>query len=367
MIVCPICKENNEDDKLNCSRCNADLTSLIRLREQYKLHYNRGLALAKNSEFYEAVQSLLLSASLNPNHEQSYIILGKIFAQRADYEAALHYFALAQKIAPNNDNIKTYLDNIKPIQKEHQNLREKKYDKNRKKKWLIILSSSVLILLFSMFVIKNNFFQNSSSASSISMQVKQALARNQETAKINVAVDAMNNSLVLQGTISFEWQRKLAYAIAKTTASEFQIDANQLKIDLTPLSQLIENAIQADSELAKESIRIVQKDSVIQLEGVISNPGLRKHAEKLVHESLGINFYDNSNLIELPANYVYTIRKGDTGYKLAKIFYDNPYQFTRIKEKNILILNDDYNWPVDSIIIIPGPIKIETNLSSKEN
>ena len=66
-----------------------------------------------------------------------------------------------------------------------------------------------------MFIIKINFFQNNSNASYLSRQIKQALERNQETANIDVAVDASNKSLVLQGTISYEWQRKLAYAIAK--------------------------------------------------------------------------------------------------------------------------------------------------------
>lgn len=317
MIVCPKCGEINADDSVNCFNCGADLTPLIRLRERYKLYYNKGLELAKNGKFHEAIQSLIMSASLNPRQEQSYIVLGKLFAQRGDYESAKHYWIRAQEIAPNNEKPSLYLNKINRILE-------------KKKRFLPILSirkfiitTFIIIMVLASTILIGEIIERNKMQRHIERVLKQ----------------------------EYPTTKRLLFALVNEIAPKYR--NTSIKFLNDNIQNDFENAFRADSQLATEQITFTQEDGVIKLNGTASSMTQKKRVEQLAKNTLGVMFVDSTDL-STPNEYLYVIREGDSGSKLAKIFYKDSRLFKKLKQANPMTLADDYKWLVGSVIVIPN-------------
>ncbi|MDI6811833.1 MAG: hypothetical protein QMD80_09280 [archaeon] len=67
---------------------------------------NEGVKLAREGLLDEAIEKLMASITLDPNRADSYVVIGKVYAQKGLYDEPIKEWEKALKIEPDNEQAK---------------------------------------------------------------------------------------------------------------------------------------------------------------------------------------------------------------------------------------------------------------------
>lgn len=180
MLPCPVpnCGYKNEVDATVCTNCGEDLSSFSNLYFLPSFHFNKGLQAAQNINFDEAIKELQIATTLDKGDVDSLILLGKVYAQKGDYENAINCWQNVLEIRPSNEDAQkaiekaakllgeepippdkiysflySFFDRIETqIKFIHQSINEHKEQSNKNLKWIKIISVSLVTLVISFLV-----------------------------------------------------------------------------------------------------------------------------------------------------------------------------------------------------------------------
>jgi len=106
-------------------------------------HYNNGLQYAKEGKWDEAIEFLSKAITENPEHVNSYNVLGKVYIQKDDVNAARKCWRKVSKIDPDNATARQCLAKIgKGFDQIHA----------RKLLWSAIIAISLAALIITSFI-----------------------------------------------------------------------------------------------------------------------------------------------------------------------------------------------------------------------
>jgi tetratricopeptide (TPR) repeat protein len=99
-LICPVCNAKRDAATGRCPDCGSDLSLLAAFDNQAPRHYSEALVLARDpATIDQAIEKLLLATGLDPQHVSSFVVLGKLYAQKEDFERAIAAFRRALELA----------------------------------------------------------------------------------------------------------------------------------------------------------------------------------------------------------------------------------------------------------------------------
>ncbi|MHB1293972.1 MAG: tetratricopeptide repeat protein [Anaerolineae bacterium] len=102
-ITCPNCGGTLPQDTTICPDCQEDLSALARLEYEHAIRYNEALALARDGQFEEARNKLLVAIELDPSFVPAYVLLAKVYARQAAWADARQCIVRACDLAPEDN------------------------------------------------------------------------------------------------------------------------------------------------------------------------------------------------------------------------------------------------------------------------
>jgi len=87
-IKCPYCAGMVGPESTVCPDCQEDLAALFRLEFGHVIFYNQALALARNGQWLEARNRLLVAVEMAPEYAPAHRLLTKVHVQAGDWEEA---------------------------------------------------------------------------------------------------------------------------------------------------------------------------------------------------------------------------------------------------------------------------------------
>src|ERR1700722_16914783 len=90
--ACPVCTASLPSKEMRCARCDSDLVLLIDLDNLAARFYNDALALIRDGHESEALARLQAAIGIDQKHAPSWLVLGKLLAQRGEHREALTAF-----------------------------------------------------------------------------------------------------------------------------------------------------------------------------------------------------------------------------------------------------------------------------------
>jgi len=105
-LTCPACKANASPNTRECPRCGSDLSLLLVTASQAADYYNRALRLVQSEPASpRAIELLRVAISIDPAQARHHLVLGKLLAQRAEFEEAVACFQEALRRAPEGSDV----------------------------------------------------------------------------------------------------------------------------------------------------------------------------------------------------------------------------------------------------------------------
>lgn len=104
-MKCPVCGavyRPSSPPSLNCRRCKADLSDLIRLHDQAIWHHRQALYLLSQGNYSEAQTYNLGAISLHYNNADFHALAGKLWALQGEFKEAISEWQQTLKLDPQN-------------------------------------------------------------------------------------------------------------------------------------------------------------------------------------------------------------------------------------------------------------------------
>ena len=98
-LICPVCNAKRDAATGRCPDCGSDLSLLAAFDNQAPRYYSEALVLARDPETIDqAIEKLLVATGLDPSHTSSWVVLGKLYGQKEDFERAIAAFRRALEL-----------------------------------------------------------------------------------------------------------------------------------------------------------------------------------------------------------------------------------------------------------------------------
>jgi tetratricopeptide (TPR) repeat protein len=99
-LICPVCNAKRDAATGRCPDCGSDLSLLAAFDNQAPRYYSEALVLARDpATIDQAIEKLLVATGLDPQHVASWVVLGKLYGQKEDFERAIAVFSRALGLA----------------------------------------------------------------------------------------------------------------------------------------------------------------------------------------------------------------------------------------------------------------------------
>lgn len=103
-LICPVCNAKRDAATGRCPDCGSDLSLLAAFDNQAPRYFSEALALARDpATIDQAIEKLLVATGLDPGHVSSWVVLGKLHAQKEDFERAIAAFRRALELPSASD------------------------------------------------------------------------------------------------------------------------------------------------------------------------------------------------------------------------------------------------------------------------
>ncbi len=123
-IICPACGASNPVESTVCESCGEDLSTIRSVVDKANQHYNQALSLAHADRIDEAIGQLEAALALNANNPQYHNLLGTLYAQREDYEAAIEAWERVLLLDPEMEKAYTNIEKAHAMLGEEEIIEE---------------------------------------------------------------------------------------------------------------------------------------------------------------------------------------------------------------------------------------------------
>jgi len=324
IIVCPVCKIPLQDGTSVCPDCKQDLSALIYLDHQSEILYNQGLSLAQAGKDEQAIDALKKALNLDKTNLLAALVLGKIYAQRKEYEAAKAIWEQAQRANPESTELRDQLaildDEIEAAHDRESQVKlesEQKEKDARMRKVLrgIAQLGLAFILGCAALAAYQLIFQYSKPGQPTGLlaQVDISTLQAFQTA-VAITMDAPQ--------LSFTPSTMLTSSPSKTptpslTPTSVLLTATTIPVSsivsptVTPTVQdllpLVEQAIARDPGLVGLGLKFVQNGRTIDIAGEVPDIRTRYLIEMIVRSVPGVELIDMSGLRVLSGDITVTV------------------------------------------------------------
>lgn len=302
---CPVCDSRQIEKGHNvCPRCKTDLSLWNQITDLPNRYYNQALQMIKANHINEAKESLTAALALYPEHFDSQLLLGKIYAELEMYEEAIVIWEKALKHSSENSReIEDLINKAKKRQDEvvTQKDEEQKRSLERVKKeeahrirfrWIAYSALfSVVALMIGIFL----------------------------PYRYPSQVPPVTSPIIISEPVEYK--------------------------------QVVEEILKSQGI---SDIQVNQKNSIIYLSGKVLIPQEKYRLESLIQDIKGVSAVDLSGVEVLyPKGYFYTVRKGDNLWVIAERVWGNGAKFERIYQSNEQTILDPSKISPGITILIP--------------
>lgn len=302
---CPVCDFHQIERGNNvCPRCRTDLSLWNEVIDLPDKCYNQALQMIKENRIQEAKERLTAALGLYPEHLDSQLLLGKIYAELEMFDAAIAAWEKAIKQRPENSHeIEDLITKAKKRQSEIVS------GKDEEQKWLL---------------------------ERVKGEEKRRLRSRWIAYSALFSVVALIIGILLPFRYPFQAPSPTSYVTVSKPVEYKQVVEEILK------SQGISD------------IQVNQKNSIIYLSGKVLIPQEKYQLEKLIQGIKGVSAVDLSGIEVLhPKGYYYIVRKGDNLWSIAERIWGNGAKYGRIYQTNKQKIPHSSNISPGITIVIP--------------
>jgi tetratricopeptide (TPR) repeat protein len=343
--TCPVCESAVSNGK-SCMACGSDLSILVDLDRVAAGFYNDALSLAKAEGASEqAIGKLQAAIALKPSHTASRLVLGKLLAQRGDYERARQLLgsvlespaAAAGARAKATEGL-ARIDAIAVEQRAAEEARrreqiERRHKESIRRRWKLAASVAGLLI----FGVASTAYIATLPVSPdrAAHAVQGALNASPAIRSYGLKASASDGAVALSGTVPDPARRELADAIARAAAGGARIDPSRLLVDNVSLTTELQRVLNSLPQVLSAHVPGIAIDLVdaaggakimvlpsvadtLRLAGTVPMPELKPLIRELAASIWGGRAVDDS-AVQVADPYIeYSIRPGDAPESIAR-------------------------------------------------
>ncbi len=225
--ACPICDKPVPFGATICPNpnCKEDLTSLANLDLLLPQLYQHALDQIRQGEHTQAMKTLETVVALQPEHLDAWVVLGKLAAQKGNYERAQDCWERALALQPDEPRAQAGLQQIQTIR---QDIRRRQELRLRRIRWLGAVAGLVVLGLA---ILVTSLIAGRRAAP---VSVAGAIQEQPRLEALGIQVEQNKNQVVMQGQVPGETEREWAISLAKSLAPDATVDAVGLQVIPSP-------------------------------------------------------------------------------------------------------------------------------------
>ncbi|MCI0490205.1 MAG: BON domain-containing protein [Blastocatellia bacterium] len=387
VLICPICNTKQSDKNNSCRHCSADLSLLARLNDLALDYYDEALPLARTeATIEEAMEKLQLALSIDPGHIDSQVVLGKLYAQRGDYEEAIRFWRRVLESVPDDSEagqkartgIAKAEELLQRQSKQKEQIERQGFLAERtalRRRRMFTAATAFSAFLLGVLVIAYPFILHPRlSAEDPALQVQRALQEHPTLSDAQLRVSARNNHIVIEGTVSSPLHKDLVTSVAQQSAARLLLDTSNLQVQLTDLAATLEQMLSAlpgtlgsnvgagngkdlIDALATAQITVTPTtDDRLRLTGTAALPEVKKVIEQVAFDLAGRDRVDASG-IQIVDDYIeYVVKENDSLERIARRLCGDSQRseaIRRFSKENTEALKDSYRLRMGAVLKIP--------------
>jgi tetratricopeptide (TPR) repeat protein len=329
---------------------------------QADIYYNEGLELAKQGSKEDSILRLHQALRIAPHHVESHVVLGKLYAQKGDYEKSRALWESALELSPGLTSAQAGLDSLEKLEKTQAETKKSEEQKHTEEltrqktvqRWRTISRTIGAFVggLILMFVFQRTWMiQDSTNIYTSTIEALQATI----TAGIPVVVAQLSTPTPLLETpeIMVTSSSLIPSPIPSPTATQLPTTIPEPSPTATPFPDLrtaVERALRAEPKFANLPINVVQEGMIIRLIGEVPNIQTRYLVEATIRSVPMVEMID---LRDLTLGKTYVVQQGDTLSHIALKIYGNASLWPILAEANNL--TRPYLIRTGQVLLIPSP------------
>lgn len=378
MIECPVCTSKQSSNELTCQRCQADLSLLVHLNNQGVVYYNEGLRLARLGQEEVALEHLQAALLLNPDYAESYLVMGKLYAQRGAYEEAIIAWHRVLRQAPPDSPLRAKAERGIAKAEELQQRQQREMAAARRRRKVLIAGAglALFILGIGLTLLSSKVWFSGVTPEVLAFRWRQTLATYPALRQAPLKVEVQGGGLVISGEVPSTLHRDLITAICRIFPPH-TLDISQVQVRPTAEAAALERLLTAlpdimtrmgpgrdlllSQALAGSRLHVAAKtDDRLHLSGTVPLRDARKLVEDIAVLMVGQGRVDISG-IHVGGDYLlYRVQAGDYPRGLAQRFFGDPRRWEELRRfspENALVLKDPRRLQVGAVIKIPKPLQ----------
>jgi nucleoid-associated protein YgaU len=355
------------------------MSLLVHLSNQGLVYYDEGLRLAKSGQEEAALHHLQTAVVLNPEHTDSYVVMGKLYAQRGAYEEAISTWQRALHLAPPDSPARAKAEQgiakAKKIQRHR--LREAAAVRRRHRGLTAAAGVAVFILGVGFTFLFPKIWTARVTPAGLTQKWSQALDTYPALRQAALEAKVQDGGLVISGEVPSPVHRDLISSLSQTFLPH-TLDVSRVKVRPVPEAAALERIL-ADlpgqmkamgprqdllwQALAGSRINVTaQDDNRLHLSGAVPSREIKHVVENIAVLMAGRERVDTSALQVGPEYLVYRVQVGDYPKGLARRFYGDSRRWEDIRRfspENARVLQDPRRLQVGAILKIPKPLSMK--------
>ena len=327
------------DDRQTCPYCGTDLTLLKKIGVLPERFMQQGEALLHAGRTEEAAHVLAAAVALSPALPAARRALAGAYAQKGDSEGAVRLYNEALALDPGDEEVRDALAKAEET-REKAAAGEDRRRTRQKTLRVLIPAAAFLIGLALAFVPGLPGAEKGGAAVMAPAQIEASLQQYASLRDAGITVEADGGALKVRGVVPDERTREFVGDVVNSEAGGRRVDLEALTVrapSLAGIAKRIETAVAKDPALAGAHITARVSGGAIVLSGT-AGAGSRDYLTELVAREAGDAAAVVADVVWESAATAYTVRAGDTLYSIAKRFYGDGNEWTRVYEANKGIL-----------------------------
>ena len=344
-VACPVCTTSLPSKGMKCARCDSDLGLLIDLENLAARFYNEALVLVRSGHEFEASGRLQAAIGIDKKHTPSWVVLGKLLAQRGEHQEALTAFQKVSemdvadpshvaKAARAIARIQEILA-LKRLNEERALLDEREREqgfrrRDRRITAAVASAAAVCAAILTVFAISLPP-SPVSGAAAVRLAFEQSLA----VRELHLTAREAGDTVAIAGEVPGVGPRELAESLARNALRGRRLDASGLLVSDTRIARELNEVLAALpgilgarvssasrdllDGIAASRIKIVRgSGDCAYLAGTAPNLEAKTLITALAAGLAGARPIDNSGIRIDDSYIVYVVRSGDAPESIAR-------------------------------------------------
>ena len=312
------------------------------------LYFNEALELAGRGEMEEAREKLHAVVSLDTAPAVAYVVLGKVYAQQADYERAIRYWEHALQEDDGNVAAKRGIERAREMQAERSR-------KVRLRGHLMVVVPLLLLVVgITSVLIYQRVSGNLTSPQPLPLdEVRGTISDQAAIIGGDLEVTASGESIQLHGSVATPAARDVAIALSCAAAPGVLVDGLGIIVrHPEPVATSFVSLLREVGDDDLVGINATQRGDTLIISGEVPTDKERGRLSRLANVFVDINHVDNTGILTLGFR-TRVIRPGETLWGLADRFYGDGTLWPRIAELNPEIPAPYRRIKIGTVVRIP--------------